>query len=208
MERIFIGGIKFMTSNNTGNPLFTQLRLETERCIIRPYRTEDLHELFQAVSDLNFYKYIPETPPSLKEIEGIIKWSIDCNHKNRIDKIYKLNLAVVHKEIEKVIGYCGLGPYDVDMSKVEIYYGIAKAFRGVGIATEAASAVLQYGFEVLQLDEIVTTVFPENHPSVAILNRLGMKYEYTLENLPDEDKEFDGYDYYSLSRQEYKRINN
>lgn len=193
-----------MKSNHTGNPLFTQLRLETERCIIRPYREEDLHDLFHVVSDTNFYEYIPETTPSLQEVEGIIKWSIDCNRKNTMDKIYKLNLAVVHKEIGKVIGYCGLGPYDVDTSKVEIYYGIAKGFRGVGIATEAACAVLQYGFEVLQLDEIVTTVSPENHSSVAILHKLGMKYRYALKSLPKEHKEFEGYDYYSLSRKEYE----
>ncbi|KEK19267.1 hypothetical protein BAMA_23080 [Bacillus manliponensis] len=184
--------------------MFTQLQLETERCIIRPYKEEDLYELFQVVSDANFYDYIPEVAPSLQEVEGIIKWSIQCNQKNRLDKIYKLNLAIVHKELGKVIGFCGLGPYDIDASKVEVYYGVGKEFRGRGIATEATRAVLQYGFKTLKLDEIVTTVFPENRSSVAILHKLGMKYQYTLQNLSDEYKEFEGYDYYTLTGKEYK----
>ncbi|CAM4312279.1 GNAT family N-acetyltransferase [Bacillus manliponensis] len=193
-----------MKSNDIGNPIFTQLQLETERCIIRPYKEEDLYELFQVVSDANFYDYIPEVAPSLQEVEGIIKWSIQCNQKNRLDKIYKLNLAIVHKELGKVIGFCGLGPYDIDASKVEVYYGVGKEFRGRGIATEATRAVLQYGFKTLKLDEIVTTVFPENRSSVAILHKLGMKYQYTLQNLSDEYKEFEGYDYYTLTGKEYK----
>jgi [ribosomal protein S5]-alanine N-acetyltransferase len=192
-----------MVGKRSSNALFTNLQIETERLFIRPYQLEDLHELFEAVSDPDFYTYIPEGLPSLEEIEGIIKWSIDCNQKNSIEKLYKLNLVVIHKEFGKVIGFCGLGPYDLDASKVETYYGISKVFRGTGIATEAAKEVLRFGFDVLQLKEIVTTVFPENQASIHVLNKIGMKYRYTLKGLSAEYKDFEGYDYYTITREAY-----
>ena len=44
-----------------------------------------------------------------------------------------------------------------------------------GYATEAAREIINYGFNVLQLSEIYAVVKPENHASVKVTQRLGMK---------------------------------
>jgi RimJ/RimL family protein N-acetyltransferase len=46
-------------------------------------------------------------------------------------------------------------------------------FRGKGIATEAATAALDWGFGELGLDEIVSIYEPENLPSGRVMDRLG-----------------------------------
>ncbi|MGO0059510.1 GNAT family N-acetyltransferase [Brevibacillus fluminis] len=177
--------------------LFRDARLETERLIIRPYKPEDARELWAAVSSPDFYAFIPgECTPTLEEIENVIKWSVSCCERNTKEKIVKFNLAIIEKETKQVIGYCGLGPYDVDPAQTELYYGIAESRSGQGIATEAARALVNFGFEVLELEEIVTTVHPENRASVRILEKVGFRYVDKLCNLPKELMEFDGYDYY------------
>ncbi|MGE6257984.1 GNAT family N-acetyltransferase [Heyndrickxia sporothermodurans] len=189
-----------MNSEIKSQTLFKNLSIETERLIIRPYQLEDTQDLFNAISDPHFYDYIPESPPSIKEVEDIIKWSMDCNNKNTIEKIYKLNLGIIFKETDCFIGFCGLGPYDLNPAKIEIYYGLNKDFRGKGLATEAAKALLDFGFSNLKLDEIVTTVFPQNVPSVRVLEKIGMTKQYSITNPPKGHNDFKGMDYYTILR--------
>ena len=64
---------------------------------------------------------------------------------------------------------------------VEVGWRLAQSAWGRGIATEAASASLDFGFDTLGLDEIVSFTTAENRRSRAVMERLGMRQE------PDED---------------------
>jgi len=57
-----------------------------------------------------------------------------------------------------------------------VAYLLSKAYWGQGLATEGARAGLQYGFEVLGLDQIVGLVHPENRASQRVLEKLGMSF--------------------------------
>ena len=57
---------------------------------------------------------------------------------------------------------------------VEIGWRLAQEFWGHGYATEGAKACLDYGFERLQLSEIVSFTATVNHRSMAVMKRLGM----------------------------------
>jgi len=46
-----------------------------------------------------------------------------------------------------------------------------------GFATEAAHALLSYGFDILKLDEIVSFAVQNNLPSIAVMQRIGMTAE-------------------------------
>ena len=50
--------------------------------------------------------------------------------------------------------------------------------------TEAAEAVLKYGFEILQLDEIVAGVKPNNISSIRVLEKIGLVYQHTIIDVP------------------------
>ncbi|WP_108669264.1 GNAT family N-acetyltransferase [Peribacillus acanthi] len=179
---------------------FKNLLIKTNRLTIRPYQITDVDDIYEVVKEPSFYDFIPESPPSIKQVEGIVKWSIDCNEKNTLENILKLNLGIVHKDENCLIGYCGLGPFDLDTSKIELYYGIRKDFRGRGLATEAALSLIDFGFDTLNLNEIVTTVFPQNISSVKVLEKIGMKRQYSIVSPPDDFKEFDGMDFYSIHK--------
>lgn len=60
---------------------------------------------------------------------------------------------------------------------VEIGWRLGAAFWGRGFATEAGSIVLEQGFTVLGLPEIVAFTVPDNARSRAVMVRLGMTHD-------------------------------
>lgn len=180
--------------------MFVDAIIETDRLRIRPYQLEDVDSLYEVVSEPNFYQYVPEEVPTLDDVRKIVEWSIDCNMKNTKEKIIKFNLAIIDKEYDEVIGYCGLGPFDLNSSKVELYFGLSEQYRGMGLAKEAASAVLNYGLNVIGLNEIVSTVHPDNIASVKILESLGFVYFNTLQDMTKDAVYFEGHRYYTIEK--------
>jgi ribosomal-protein-alanine N-acetyltransferase len=178
--------------------MFLNLYLETERLIIRPYVLTDVDALFTVVSEPNFYDFIPEDVPTKEDVRRIIEWSIHCNQKNTPSQIHKLNLAIIDKKSETLIGYCGLGPDDVKAVEIELYYGIAQAYRGKGMAFEAAYALMNYAFQIIGLAKIIAVVHPDNIASIRILDKLGMKFQYTYNNLAKSLEDFEGLLHYEL----------
>jgi RimJ/RimL family protein N-acetyltransferase len=87
--------------------------------------------------------------------------------------------ALFHAESAEFVGQCGLqkleGKQDAD--DVEIAFVIAKSFWGQGYATEAAQAVVKFGFSTAGLNRIVAVTLEENLPSQRILGKLGFVFE-------------------------------
>jgi [ribosomal protein S5]-alanine N-acetyltransferase len=83
---------------------------------------------------------------------------------------------VVLKETSAVVGECGLQPLP-GTAETEIAYLLDVPYWGKGYAFEAASAVLEWGFRVRRLRRIVAVVHPFNGRSIALANRLGMRFD-------------------------------
>jgi ribosomal-protein-alanine N-acetyltransferase len=86
-------------------------------------------------------------------------------------------------ETEEVVGFCACG---LEEGVPKLVYGFAPAYWGRGFATEAASAVLDYCFTTLGIEQIATTVDVPNTASQRVLERLGMRCqgEKTVNGLP------------------------
>lgn len=84
--------------------------------------------------------------------------------------------AVVLKESERPIGYCGLTRYeDINGStEIELGYRLAKRYWGRGLATEAATAVRDLAFQQLGLTRIISLIDPDNGRSIRVAEKLGM----------------------------------
>ncbi|HNO31207.1 MAG TPA: GNAT family N-acetyltransferase, partial [Anaerolineales bacterium] len=86
--------------------------------------------------------------------------------------------ATIHKQTGKFIGRCGLLPWEIDgQSEVEVAYTIAVEYQGQGLGSEAANAILNHGFETLNLSRLICLIDPENIPSQKVAERMGMKFE-------------------------------
>ena len=76
------------------------------------------------------------------------------------------------------LGTCGFGGHDA-RGVGELGYVLAKPYWGQGYATEAAAAVIQFGFSKLGLQVIEANAFPENIASLRVMSKLGMQYRGT-----------------------------
>lgn len=78
------------------------------------------------------------------------------------------------------IGLTGLAipRFDADFTPaVEVGWRLARRSWGQGYATEAARAAVAYGFDELELDEIVSFTTVANLASRAVMERLGMTHD-------------------------------
>jgi RimJ/RimL family protein N-acetyltransferase len=79
-----------------------------------------------------------------------------------------------------LIGFCGLQPLS-GTPDIEIGWWLARDCWGRGLATEAAHSALRDGFERLGLQRIVSIAQPANVASIRIMQKIGMRYERTME---------------------------
>lgn len=146
--------------------------IETSRLRLRMFTSADLDELALITGDPDVMKYLGMSGPRTKE-----------KTKNTIDAILRHweqhgfgIWAVEHKADDKLIGWCGLQMLE-KTPEVEVAYLLAKAYWNQGLATEAARAAIEYGFNRLKLERIVAIARPANVGSYRVMEKLGMKYE-------------------------------
>jgi len=148
--------------------------LETNRLILRHQVLSDLDSLFALYCDLDVRRYIPDAPRTYDEAREELVW-----HMNGHPKHPNLGLwATIHKETGNFIGRCGLLPSTIDgQDEVEVAYLISKAYWGQGLGTEAAQAILDYGFEKLRLPRLICLIDKDNLASRKVAEKIGMTFE-------------------------------
>ena len=153
--------------------------LETENLILRHFEADDLDDLFRLYSDPEVRRYFPDGTRDLAYTKEELEWYLN-GHPDHPE----LGLwATIHKESKRFIGRCGLLPWTIDgRFEVEVAYLLDKAYWGQGLGTEAAQAVLDYGFGQLQLSRLICIITPGNVASVKVASRIGMVFEREAED--------------------------
>lgn len=148
--------------------------LETKRLLLRRLVIDDLDALFALYSDEEIRRYFPEGTLTYEETKEELEWFL-----NGHPHYPELGLwATIYKETGQFIGRCGLLPWTIDgRNEVEVAYLLDKKFWGQGLATEAAQAILHYGFEHLQLSRLICLIDRENRASISVATKIGMTFE-------------------------------
>lgn len=84
--------------------------------------------------------------------------------------------AVVQKDSGALLVHAGLQLLE-NTGEVELGYYLGRPAWGQGVATEAGAACVRFGFETLELRQIVAVVRPANGASQKVLSNLGFRYE-------------------------------
>lgn len=153
----------------------SNIRIETERLILRPWRESDLED---------FYEYA--SVPGVGEMAG---WSAhkSLEESESILKIFmkeKKTFAIELKENGKVIGSLGLEDMERELVMPvpetavgrEIGYAIGKPYWGHGYAPEAVRAVIDHCFCVLKFDWLTCGHFLWNNQSRRVVEKCGFEY--------------------------------
>jgi [ribosomal protein S5]-alanine N-acetyltransferase len=153
--------------------------ISTTRLSLRPVSMDDLDDLHRLWTD-----------PAVREFfwdgETISRERAEAAVREGIGEFERHGFGLWVAEVgEDLVGFCGLRPLD-NAPEVEILYGIAPSRWGKGLATEAALAMLRFGFEEAGLERILGIVDKENAASRRVLEKIGMTFE---EYVPKEGHE-------------------
>jgi RimJ/RimL family protein N-acetyltransferase len=152
--------------------------IETERLYLRPFRDDDLSDLYEYTSRPDVTQYLPWDTRTLQETKDTLN-----QKKGRIaltDENSLYNLAVILQETNKLIGEVILFMRSVEFRQGELGYVFNPAHHGRGYATEAAQAMLRLGFETFNFHRIYARCDPRNTGSWKVMERLGMRKEAHL----------------------------
>lgn len=144
--------------------------VETQRLLLRRLAPADLKDFYAILSDPEVVRYVGTgEPASLAEAEAALL-SIGRHWERHGFGRW----AVAEKDTGRLIGYGGLRML---IDTPEVVYHLAKAYWGLGLATEVARASLRYGFEEHGFGRVVAVAMPGNGASIHVMEKLGMAYE-------------------------------
>jgi RimJ/RimL family protein N-acetyltransferase len=149
--------------------------LETARLRIRPLTMDDAEAYHRAIhGDDDVMRFLPSgTAMPLEHTQYLIGYFAD--HAEQFGFSFE---AVIDKASGAFMGHVGLHQLS---DAVELGYALGKAYWGAGYATEAARAMMGWGFEALKLDSIIAVAYPQNTASRRVMERLGMTCEGEVE---------------------------
>lgn len=158
--------------------------LETERLILRKLSTDDAEFILQLLNEPSFLRYIGDKGVrNLDEArQYILNGPVESYERNGFG-LY----LVESKESKLPIGMCGLVKRD-GLTDADVGFAFLPAYWLKGYAVESASAVLAYGRNVLGLKRILGITLPDNHSSINVLKKIGLKFEQMV-SLSDDRQE-------------------
>lgn len=148
------------------------MNLTTARLQLRNYRTEDWERVHIYGADPGFSKYEMWGP---NNVDDTHKFVAEMVAQTQSKPRYKYDLAVCLKAADLLIGGCGIRR-ETELSQVaNLGWAINPEFQNMGYATEAARALIEFGFLKLDLALIYATCDTRNTASYKVMEKLGMK---------------------------------
>lgn len=151
--------------------------IETERLLLRPFKEADKKPYAVINADPEAMRYF-DAPFSRERSDASIRRS----HDNL--KVHGYHFVATElKATGAFVGVIGIAKID-DQTKavldgapdVEVGWRLHPNYWGRGLAPEGARACLKYGWDKLELPEIVAITATQNQPSRRVMEKIGMHY--------------------------------
>ncbi|HEV2707685.1 MAG TPA: GNAT family N-acetyltransferase [Pyrinomonadaceae bacterium] len=146
--------------------------LETERLLLRRWTPADARTLFAFASDPETMRFIGDGSAWV-DIARAHQWI--TRRVADYETVGYSPYAVVERASGRIVGSCGF-TYVAALSEIDLGYVFERASWGRGYATEAARAVLAYGFDRLGFEEVTANTVPEHYASRRVLEKIGFEF--------------------------------
>ena len=149
------------------------MQLKTKRLTINHLCLDDVVDLHRMDTDLRVRHYIDGKASPLKKTKKYLSENIISYRENGYGRY-----AIRDADTNEFLGICGFlkESYGLDFG-----YRFLPSCWGKGIATEAASTVLEKGISDNLREQVVGIVLPENKASVTVLLKVGFRWKENLE---------------------------
>ena len=153
------------------------MEFHTDRLLLREFVTADWPAVLAYQRDpryLQYYDWPDRTPGDAQRFVQMFLEQQDEQPRR------KFQLAVVLKAGGQLIGNCGIRQASAGAREADLGYELSPDHWGHGYATEAACAIVQFGFAELRVHRIWAWCIADNTASARLLERLGTKLEGRL----------------------------
>ena len=176
--------------------------LLTKRLLLRSLTLEDAQDVQHLAGERDIASTLSNMPHPYED--GMAEeWIRSCSGK--FEKDEALNFAIIRRTDKKLIGEIELR-LDRENESGELGYWIGKPYWNCGYATEAARAVVAYGFEVLKLNRVHAKHFKRNAASRRVLEKIGMCYEGCLRQHVKKWGNFEDIIGYGMLKADYESL--
>ena len=143
----------------------------TDRLILRPFSEGDAQDVQKLAGDYRVADTTHRIPHPYED--GMAEEWINSHESTFLDGT-QVVFAITFREFESVVGAIGLTVSTVE-NEAELGYWVGVPFWNKGIATEATTAVIDYGFSELQLNKISAWHLVRNTSSGRVMEKAGMR---------------------------------
>ena len=171
------------------------VELRTERLLLRPYKLEDVEDVFNYESDPEWARYLPVPEPYARQhAEEFVA--------QRVLASWDTNPGWALVLTDKVIGHVGLR-INPQHETAELGYSVAREHWGQRLATEATRTVVQWGFKERGLAKVFAQADARHTNSHRVMEKLGMTREGFLRSHEIRRGERIDHVYYGVLRDEW-----
>jgi RimJ/RimL family protein N-acetyltransferase len=175
--------------------------LTTERLVLREFEESDWRAVLAYQRDPHYLRFTPWRTRTDADVHSFIRMFL--NWRQEMPR-QKFQLAIILSEQGCLIGNAGIRISPSASWEAEIGYELDHRYWGHGYATEAAQALLSFGFQDLRLHRVFAHCIAENTASARVMQRLGMQFDGCLrENEWMKDRWWDTF-VYSILAQEWR----
>ncbi|WNG55689.1 GNAT family N-acetyltransferase [Archangium gephyra] len=148
--------------------------LTTSRLLLREFEEDDWRFTHPYESDPEVVRYQSHDVRAPEESRDYILrvMALACETPRHV-----YDLAVVLRDENRLIGRCGMRINDPELREASLWYILDRSRWGQGYITEAARALMDFGFGTLGLHRMWADCDPRNPGSFRVMEKLGMRKE-------------------------------
>ncbi len=150
------------------------MMITTRRLVLRELEETDWPAVLEYQSDPRYLRYYEWTHRTEQDVRDFVRMLVALREEKPRTKF---QLAITLPANGQLIGNCGIRMKAADAQEADIGYELDPRYWVQGYATEAARALLAFGFGDLGLHRIWAWSIAENSGSVHVLEKIGMRQE-------------------------------
>ena len=151
-----------------------RMQLVTERLLLREFVEGDWPAVLSYQQDQRYLRYYPWAERTEADARELVAMFLGWQHE---EPRRRFQLAIELIDEGSLIGNCGIRRKPGNDWEADIGYELDPRYWGTGYATEAARALVNFGFNALGLSRISSWCIADNVASALVLERLGFRLE-------------------------------
>ncbi len=176
-------------------------RIDTDRLLLRSPRIDDANEISRLLGNLSVAHWLVRVPYPYRP-EHARAWV----HRSAEERAAGIGwpFLILSRDGRTVMGSMDLSIED-NPATASLGYWLGEPFWGFGYASEAAEAVIAFGFETLKLRQVTASALPDNARSIRVLEKAGFAY---IGNRPEDTVERGRVDtaFFAVESADWRRV--